>query len=385
MIDVKEIYLWLVRLMSLMSSWHRKNQVIYLMSFGDNVPFIEALVAALPAGTKVTVFYRPQQQAAAARLAQRGIETVIFRDDLGFVFKGIPRIMRARLIFCDNYYAFLGGLRHPKQMRIVQVWHAVGAIKRFGWDDPTTVDRSASDKRRFQAVYDHFDEVVVASPAMGQVFATSYHLSPKRMQVLGYPRSDRLLDPKWLTTTRERVYREAPALAGHRVIVYAPTYREGVTFAPPAGLAAALTSDPDARVVVKLHPALVAQSPHLQQALGDQLVTAKGLSTTELLTVAETLITDYSSVAFDYSLLPNAHSLLFYLFDLSTYKLGPGVQPDLLDWLPSPALTDNDQLTAAIQQDAAVDFTQFNSHWNRANDGKATQRVVARYVALLTN
>lgn len=384
-INMKEIYLWLVRLMSLLWAGRRQKDVIYLLSFADNLPFIQALAAKLPAGHRLVVFYRPKCQAAAATLAATGITVRPFEDNLAFVLTGIPQIMRARLLFCDNYYAFLGGLYHPRRMRIVQLWHAAGAIKRFGWDDPTTAQRSTSDQRRFQAVYDQFDEYVVGAPAMGQVFATSYRVPLSRMQVLGYPRSDRLQDASWVNATQQRVWQQVPALKGHRVILYAPTYREGVTFTPPAGLAAALRQDPTARVVVKLHPALATTADELQRQLGPQGVAAPELSTTELLTVAETLVTDYSSVAFDYSLLPNAHSLLFYLFDLPAYRQDPGVQADLLDWLPGPVMTTNDQLAAAIQADAATELTQFNQHWNRANDGHATERVVARYVAQLSN
>ncbi|WP_225428339.1 CDP-glycerol glycerophosphotransferase family protein [Levilactobacillus enshiensis] len=385
MISVKEIYLWLVRLMSLLCAGRRQQNVVYLMSFGDNLPFIKALAMALPADRTLVVFYRPAHETAAQELAAAGITVQPFRDDLRFVFKGIPTIMRARVLFCDNYYAFLGGLHHPKRMRIVQLWHAAGAIKRFGWDDPTTAQRSQSDQRRFQAVYDQFDDYVVGAAAMGQVFAKSYHVPADRMHVLGYPRSDRLANPEWVAQARARVARLAPELTGHRVILYAPTYRDGVTFTPPADLARALRADPDARVVVKLHPVLANQATTLQSQLGQQVVVAQQLSTIDLLTVAETVVTDYSSVAFDYSLLPNAHSLLFYLFDLPTYSQDPGVQDDLFDWLPSPALTDSQHLAAAIAEDAPTDFTQFNQHWNSANDGQATSRVVATYVALLTD
>ena len=85
------------------------------------------------------------------------------------------------------------------------------------------------------------------------------------------------------------------------------------------------------------------------------MVVAQHLST-ELLTVTETLITDYSSVAFDYSLLSNAHSLLFYLFDLPAYTQDPGVQADLFEWLPSQLY--KRRWAAAIHADTATDFTK---------------------------
>lgn len=377
--NVKEFYLWLVRCVSMLWCHRRRDAVVYLLSFNDNLPFILAVKAALPADQPLIVFYRPQQATSAQYLAQQGVRTILFRDGLRFALTGIPRVMRARVLYCDNYYAFLGGLAHPRNMRIVQLWHAVGAIKKFGWEDPTTPLRSASDQRRFQAVYDHFDEYVVASPAMGQVFTRSYRVPAHRMQVLGYPRSDRLLSPQWVAQARAKVARVAPELMGSRVILYAPTYRPGVTLTPPQDLAQALTADPQAKVVVKLHPALAQTATTLQAQLGTQVVVADQLSTSELLTVTETLVTDYSSVAFDYSLLANAHSLLFYLFDLSAYQREPGIQADFLSWLPGRALRNSQELAAAIIADQTTDLRHFNQQWNTANDGQATARVVARY------
>ncbi|MCT4490231.1 CDP-glycerol glycerophosphotransferase family protein, partial [Levilactobacillus parabrevis] len=113
--------------MSLLCGGRRQRNFVYLMSFGDNLAFIRALAQASPVDRPLVVFYRPQQERAAQRLARSGIDVRPFRDDLAFVLKGIPQIMRARVLFCDNYYAFLGGLHHPQRMRIVQVWHAAGA------------------------------------------------------------------------------------------------------------------------------------------------------------------------------------------------------------------------------------------------------------------
>lgn len=107
------------------------------------------------------------------------------------------------------------------------------------------------------------------------------------------------------------------------------------------------------------------------------------LSTTDLLAVTDTLVTDYSSVAFDYSLLPNAHSLLFFMFDLDQYKQNPGIQDDLLNWLPTNPITSLDDLRKAISEDKQTDFTNFNHHWNKYNDGFATSRVIDRYIKTL--
>lgn len=355
------------------------------MSFGNNLKFIQALAEQLPDNQRLVVYYRPDVEVEATQLAAYGIQAVPFRDNLHFVFTGVPVLMQSRLIFCDNYYAFLGGLVHPRGAKIVQLWHANGAIKRFGWGDPKTANRSKADQRRFQRVYDHFDDYVVASDAMGTVFQESYHVPRSRMQLLGYPRSDRFFSPEWQKAAMARINRLAPGLAKQRVILYAPTYRDSMTFELTPELKDALVADPNAVVVVKLHPLLQKYEQQFSQSATRQVRFYPQLSTTDLLMVTETLITDYSSIAFDYSLLPHAHSLLFYMSDLAEYQRNPGIQPHYLQWLPSKPLQTPDELKNAIAADAPMDFTKFNHHWNTYNDGHATQRVVQYYCRYLTN
>lgn len=381
--NLKVVYLWLIRFLSILNIWKPKNKIIYLMSFDNNLDFIKQLAQKMPARFHFIVLYRPETEAAATELAAFGIETHQFTDGMKFVFDFVPLIMGARLLFCDNYYAFLGGLIHAKATRIVQIWHANGAIKKFGWEDPTTAQRSKSDKKRFQDVYDHFDDYVVASKAMGRVFQNSYHESAEKIQLLGYPRSDQYLDKTWQANARERIYRVAPELKNHRVILYAPTYRPDKSFKLPVGLGNALSADPNAVVVVKLHPVLRDRETAMRKIGNPRIKFYHELATSELLTVADTLVTDYSSVAFDFSLLSNAKSLIFFMFDLKQYQLNPGVQDDFLDWLPSKPVTSVDQLKAEILAHQPTNFRQFNQHWNTYNDGQATQRCLRHYLDLL--
>lgn len=382
---LKVMYIFLIKIVSLLFYFRKKENVIYIMSFDNNLGLIKSMARRLPKNKRLYVYYESSSEAAATDLAAYGIKTILFRDGFKLIFDLIPKIMASNVVFCDNYFPFMGGIAHPKDLKVVQLWHANGAIKKFGWEDASTKDRSSSDKRRFQKVYNSFDEYVVASETMGHVFENSYHVSFDKMNMIGYPRSDRLFKEKWQKIARRRVYSFAPQLKGKRVILYAPTYRdEGRSFNPPKGVIKALSNDPNAMVVVKLHPLLKDLEEKLQnESKNPNVMFSNQLSTTDLLVVTDTLVTDYSSVAFDYSLLPNAHSLLFFMFDLDQYKHNPGIQDDLLNWLPTKPITSLDGLRKAISEDKQTDFTNFNHHWNKYNDGFATSRVIDRYIKTL--
>ncbi|WP_237047491.1 CDP-glycerol glycerophosphotransferase family protein [Lentilactobacillus curieae] len=372
-------------MVSFLNLFRKKRNIVYFMSFDSNVDFIKKLAANKPAKSRLIVYYRDSTEAAATDLAAFGIITRPFKDNISFVLGKVPQLMGARLIFCDNYYAFLGGLFKTPKMKIVQVWHANGAIKKFGWEDPTTDQRSGSDKRRFQAVYDKFDDYIVSSNAMGKVFEQSYHANSDQMRLLGYPRSDAFFDEEAIQASRERIYRTAPELKGKRVILYAPTYRDDGTFKLPVGTSKALTSDPNAIVVIKLHPVVRDREDAVREVRNPQIRFYHQFSTSDLLTVADTLVTDYSSVVFDFSLLKSAKSVIFFMFDLEKYRKDPGIQNDFLDWLPTNPVLNVDDLAERIIADESSDFTEFNHKWNTYNDGNASDRVIKHYLELFNS
>ncbi|MFC6181910.1 CDP-glycerol glycerophosphotransferase family protein [Lactiplantibacillus daowaiensis] len=369
--------MWLVTLVSWCCHFKATDQVIYLMSFADNLDFIRALQQRL--GARLVVYYLPAARAGAAVLAADGVAVQPFHDSLRFAVTGIPTVTQAAVVYCDNYYAFLGGVTMSRHQRIIQVWHAAGAVKAFGWGDPQTSQRAAADQRRFQRVYNHFTDYVVGSEKMGQVFAASYHVDRSRMRVLGYPRSDRYRDATWIDQTRAAIYQAHPDWQDRRIVLYAPTYREGVTFTLPTDFGQ-LKLAPDQVLVLKLHPHLQAQTAQLLAQYPDLLTTATDFSTDELLTVTDTLISDYSSVIFDYALLPNCQKMVFYVFDWQNYQQRVGLQPDFEQWAPGPLVRTVTALNQALAQPATVASRQaFNALWNAKNDGQAVQRTVAYF------
>lgn len=381
----KIIYIWLVNLVSRWKRVKDPQDIVYLMSFAGNEHLIKAFAdLAKQLGKQFTVLYLPQCKGAAANLKAEGVSTVEFTDGFDFIFHKLKLVMQARLLLCDNYYAFLSGcVFDHQQTHVVQLWHANGAIKTFGWEELTTALRSSADKRRFQKVYDQFDEYLIGSKKMAQVFVKSYHVPQIRMNVIGYPRTDQLFDKNWQIQISQNIKAKYPDILGKEVILYTPTYREDKAGKPVMNLPEDFVRfvdqlSPNQRLIIKLHPHVKAEEKHLKQQLdADKVIWVDDFSTNDLLLVADRLITDYSSVIFDYTLLPNAKQILFYCYDYDEYSQQVGIQADFKTWIPGKMITTTDALIKAMQQPlTATDFTQFNQLWNTANDGHATERVL---------
>ncbi|USS86593.1 CDP-glycerol glycerophosphotransferase family protein [Fructilactobacillus cliffordii] len=378
---MKTFYVWVVRFLSLLFYLRPKRNVYYLMSYSNNLHMIKRIAAELPAGQKLVVIYNPRTLAAAYDLRAFGLKTIPLRMSVSFLFHRIPQLMTARLIFCDNYYALLAGLIRPKdKTKIIQLWHADGTIKCFGWEDPGQRQNSWFKRRRHQLVYDKFDDYVVASQAMGDVFQRSFKQSASKMQYLGTPRSDRLFSDNWLQTVRQRVLTAAPELKDKRVILYAPTYRSAEHVNPPVGTIEALAADPNAIVAVKLYQEVNREKLEMEQFKHANVKIYDEFTTTDLMTLADTLVTDYSSFIFDFSLMPQARSAIFFMYDLKHYEQQPGVQKGFEKWLPTTPVRTVADLKQAVLADQPVDFAAFNDQWNTYNDGKAYKRVIDKYV-----
>lgn len=338
----------------------KRGRVVVIITFNDNdAGLIEHLHQEF--GARLIVFYTANAAAQARMLVQKGVATIAYTAKNLLLGRTIAYLRGASVIVVDNYVAELALV--STRVPVYQIWHAAGAIKQFGWDDPATSKRPAADQRRFQQVYDRFTHIVVGSAKMGQIFQRAYHLSDKHIMTTGFLRSD--------------VYAHLPrrpVQAGTSVL-YVPTYR-----ATPAAMTAVLrqafaafAKTPSVQVTVKLHPT-VDQS--VLPALPAN-VTVTQADLTHLMPSACVLITDYSSAVFEYALIVKDGRTVFFCPDLHEYAQSPGLQPDFADW----NIGKLDQTADALAQDLANveslprNNAGINEMWNTYNDGYAAVRL----------
>ena len=94
--------------------------------------------------------------------------------------------------------------------------------------------------------------------------------------------------------------------------------------------------------------------------------------------VADTLITDYSSIAFDFSLLDNARSVIFFTYDLEEFERTVGIQASFKAAFLNQMVNTVEQLNDAIlfgNSDKNV-IHKLNQQWNTLNDGHSSARLI---------
>lgn len=252
----------------------------------------------------------------------------------------------------------LSNMRKKPGVTAIQVWHAAGAFKRFG-----------EDTQRLYAIRG-LDAVLVSTPEVAPIYAQALNVPEEHVYAVGIPAADVLAQRDFVWQARSEIERKYPALIGRRIALYAPTFRgAGVSdiSAPPVDYAALARALPGYALAVRLHPMMTGRVPDgMPDLSGEDLMTA--------LAAADLLITDYSSVIFEYCLFDRP--MLFYAPDLARYKGERGFYFGYEQFVPGRICTSLEAVSQAILQEdfAPEQRNAFRKRFIFGCDGQATRR-----------
>jgi CDP-glycerol glycerophosphotransferase (TagB/SpsB family) len=315
-----------------------------------------------------------------------GVEVVVLAEPYAYGLAGkvgyalrmaraMYHLRTAGLVVIDNAWLPVHVAPHPRTT-VVQVWHAAGALKRFGVD---TVTPLAEPERGF--LHRGYDWVVTSGEASRVPWSRALRTPLERVVALGSPRTDLFFDTAALAAARARVVAAHPGLQGRRVISYAPTFRgRGRGKRPSEGLDASrlrAALGPGDVLVLKSHPNL---DRSLVDTSGFDVVIDPAEDMNDLLVVTDILVTDYSSSIFEWALL--RRPLVLLVPDLDEYERDPGLYLDYRTQLIGTQVVDTDGVIAAIR-DGAFDrkpYDEFIARHLGASDGRASRRFVERFV-----
>lgn len=292
------------------------------------------------------------------------------------LIRGTYQLRRARLFIVDNAYLPIHVAPHRRGTTVVQVWHAVGALKRFGVDTATPM---AEPERTF--LHRYYDHVVVPAEGTRAPYGRALRTPLERVLALGAPRVDFFFDDVAIAGARERLLARHPELRGKTVVVYAPTFRgRGRSKYAGTGLDARRLREelpPDHALVLKTHPNL---DPAATPRDGYDVVADPASEMNDWLALTDILITDYSSSIFEYAIL--RRPLILLVPDLAEYERDPGLYLDYRTEMVGVQATDTDGVIEAIRAgDWHLDaYDAFIERHIGVTDGHASDRFVDRFV-----
>ncbi|OZU88374.1 CDP-glycerol--glycerophosphate glycerophosphotransferase [Virgibacillus indicus] len=365
------IYLFVFRILfNMFKLFPQKKKTIGVASFGDNLFYTVNSLNNL-ADEEIIILKDP----SCRYEFDSSVGSIIpfdIKQPVSFL-KSIYHLATATTILVDTYFGFLAAATFRKGTTCIQLWHAGGAIKHFGLMDPSNEFRSVKAIERFQQVYNRFDYTVVGSEKMADTFRESFGLPDEKMLRTGIPRSDVLFDESVRKQSWQDLVERFPAIKGKKIILYAPTFREQqlTNYALELDIKQLYKALSDEYVLfIKLHPAV---SSNISFSYGDFVFDVSDYKDTNaLLLITDLLITDYSSIPFEYALLEKP--MIFFAYDLEEYRVTSGLIEDYENQMPGPVVASTEAIILAISEDR-FDINRiraFADDWNKYSNGNSS-------------
>lgn len=259
------------------------------------------------------------------------------RRPFSFFFGKAYHLATAGAIFMDNIFMPMAYTPFSKKTKVVQLWHGTGTIKKFGQDSDVGEVARISKKAN-----ERITHLIVNSEYTKKQYAKAFGVPENKAFILGLPRTDGILDEQKRNMRLEKFYLEYPELKEKRCVLYAPTFRdeeaENPTLALDIKTLCAKMSENEV-LLLRLHPFVAEYCKNIitQECEGKiyNMSTYSGVTT--LLEVADCLITDYSSIVYEYCLLERP--MIFYAYDLEKFQEeGRSFYEDYESFVPGPVV-----------------------------------------------
>ena len=306
-------------------------------------------------------------------------ETVKTRRSFVDKFRAPFLLARADIIVIDDFNPTVKQLHFKPQVKVIQLWHACGAFKTVGFS------RTGKRGGPFITNENHrnYTHAIASSSHVARFYAEAFGMKPETVYPTGVPRTDVFFDEAYRAATAAAMHEAYPQTIGKRVILFAPTFRGNgaKTGHYPLHLLdydalASFCRRTNSVFLFKMHP-FVHDPVLIPEGDADVMIDcSEAREINDLLFITDLLITDYSSVIYEASIL-NIPTL-FYAFDLEEYIASRDFYEPFEPFVPGKIVRDFDELLVAMEtedyeKEKVAPFCERNFEYR---DGHSTDRVI---------
>jgi len=298
--------------------------------------------------------------------------------------EAIKLLRKAKFIFLTHGVYDVLPIDFSPQTEIIMTWHGT-VIK----DITEDFDATYSYKKwvRILKLKSYPNQYIdyILTPAKGnyehEILTSAFKVAPNKILDLGYPRNDILFNNN---LELKQKLREKYGIPDNikRVILYAPTFRDAGSLRFPfknndLENLNTILEEMDSVFLFKGHA--YEKKINFGELKYIQLV-RKPSDIQELLIISDLLISDYSSVIFDYLL--TLKPIILFPYDLDIYKKGRGLHYDLRDIAPGPIVFEIEELLEVIRNMEKLDSEyrdvreKVRDRFNKYHDGKSIERLL---------
>lgn len=329
------------------------------------------------------------------RMVERGLDSKFeFRFDFKAsisVNRSIPAMIRfayylatSDIILVDDYYPDIYFVDYPKHIKILQVWHACGAFKSVGFERLGKSGAPAFNTK----IHKCYTHVPVSSYHSALHNAEGFAIDIKKFYPVGIPRTDIFFDEEYKKKTRAEMLEVfSECKDAKTVYMYAPTFRgdnANNAYFPFDRLDfeswGKFLEETDSVLIVKLHP-FVKRKVEIPEQYKHRILDASSYrEVNDILFIVDVLITDYSSIIYEMSLLKKP--MLFFAFDQKHYEATRDFYEPYEDLVPGKIVHNFDDLMTALRN-KDYEFEKMDGFIKKNftyTDGKSTDRVIDQLI-----
>lgn len=294
------------------------------------------------------------------------------------LFRQMRVISTSKAVILDSYCFGVCALKQREELVVIQIWHAMGTFKKFGWSIVGKAEGRNAEIAALLGMHSNYTYYTVSSEeciaAADEAFGYNKggHNYDGRLHsvIEPLPRMRRYSDARFIADARRRVFERYPEWENETVVVYVPTFRTGVDISDE--IRKMKEALPKCRFVVKEHP--------LMHVSCEGITTDQDFSSYEIMCAADYIIIDYSAIVFEAVFLDKP--IIFYPFDFERYLKTRGLYFDYMREMPGTVAKGPEELAEAIKT-AVFDCEKVRAFRNKwVNISPASKNCV---VELLSN
>lgn len=236
------------------------------------------------------------------------------------IFKQMYHIATSKVVILDSYCIPISILKHKKNLKVIQIWHALGAFKKFGYSIEDTEEGTSSKLNKTMKMHNNYNYIFVSSENVKPYFKEAFGTSLDKILTYPLPRLDLLNDKNYIKKTKNAINKKYPNLKKKENIIYAPTFRilknnmidksqvNDIKYIEK--LIKQIDFD-KYNLIIKAHPL------SNLEIKDERIIIDKSFTTLDMLLISDYVITDYSAIVYEAAYLNKP--LFFYAYDMDSY------------------------------------------------------------------
>lgn len=288
-----------------------------------------------------------------------------------YILKCMYHIATSKVCVLDGYSIPISLLKHKKNLEIIQIWHASGAIKKFGYQSIDKKEGRGTEIAKIMKMHKNYSHVIAPSSATAEFYKEAFGIENEKIAINGLPRLDYIMADKSKDKKIKEFYKKYPKFKNKnkKTILYVPTFRKGSDGVKEAQKLIDRVNFAKYNLIIKLHPLD-------KNSKAYKYMVNKRYNTYDLLKIADYIITDYSAVAFEASILNKP--LYFYVYDIENYKKTRGLNVDLFKEMNNSTSKDIKEIMKDIESNKYnyEELKEFRNKYMEENYYDATTKLV---------